>query len=191
MHIFCYPTVDHIWIIYISVTWGSPYCHNIIKYLQTQPELGCWFQEPFRHLHILFFEIGISTAHWAKIRGQRVINSKIEKCKILYLLVGFSPLFWIKTISKIFVTDFNDFLMKFWEISKKCSNFVNFWARKMFFFLKQVRISPEKDWCSHQYPYGGILPQVAAVFVNFYVSTDMIAWWVSVQCAVNKDSFGP
>ena len=51
----------------------------------------------------------------------------------------------------------------------------------MFFFLKQVRISPEKDWCSHQYPYGGILPQVAAVFVNFYVSTDMIAWWVSVH----------
>ena len=52
----------------------------------------------------------------------------------------------------------------------------------MFFFQKQVRILPEKDWCSHQYPYGGILPQVAAVFVNFYVSTDMNAWWVSVQC---------
>ena len=105
----------------------------------------------------------------------------------MYLLVGFSPQLWIKTISKIFVTDFSDFLMKFWEISKKCSNFVNFWARKMFFFLKQVRISPEKDWCSHQYPYGGILPQVAAVFVNFYVSTDMIAWWVSVHCRVNLE----
>ena len=59
----------------------------------------------------------------------------------MYLLVGFSPLLWIKTISKIFVTDFSDFLMKFWEISKKCSNFVNFRARKMFFFFKQVRIS--------------------------------------------------
>ena len=52
----------------------------------------------------------------------------------------------------------------------------------MFFFFKQVRISPEKDWCSHQCPYGGILPQVAAVSVDFYVSTGMIAWWVSVQC---------
>ena len=99
----------------------------------------------------------------------------------MYLSVGFSSLLWIKTISKIFVKDFSDLLIKFWEISKKCSNFVNFRARKMFFFLKQVRISPEKDWCSHQYPYGGILPHVAAVFVNFYVSTDMIAWWVSVH----------
>ena len=52
----------------------------------------------------------------------------------------------------------------------------------MFFLFKQVRILPEKDWCSHQFPYGSILPQVAAFFVNFYVSTDMIAWWVSVQC---------
>ena len=59
--------------------------------------------------------------------------------------------------------------MKFWKISRKSSNFVNFQARKMFFFI-QVRISPEKDWCSHQYPYGGNLQQVAAVFVNFYVS---------------------
>ena len=34
-------------------------------------------------------------------------------------------------------------------------------------FLKQVRISSEKDWCSHQYPYGGILAQVAAVLLTF------------------------
>ena len=46
-----------------------------------------------------------------KTGGQRVINSKIEKCKIVYLLVGFSPL--LKTILKIFVTDFSDLLMKF------------------------------------------------------------------------------
>ena len=30
----------------------------------------------------------------------------------MYLLVGFSPLLGIKTISKIFVTDVSDFLMK-------------------------------------------------------------------------------
>ena len=76
------------------------------------------------------------SAHWAKNRGQKVINNKIEKFKIMYLLVGFSPLLWIKTISKNFVTDFSDFFMKFWEISKKCSNFVNFRARNMFFYFK-------------------------------------------------------
>ena len=36
--------------------------------------------------------------------------------------------------------------MKFWEISEICFNFANFWARKMFFFLKQVRIPAEFDW---------------------------------------------
>ena len=59
----------------------------------------------------------------------------------------------IKTILKIFVTDFSDLLLKFWEISKKGSNFVNFRAWKFVFFFKQVRSSPEKDWCSHPYPY--------------------------------------
>ena len=78
----------------------------------------------------------------------------------------FSPLLWIKTISKIFVTDFSDFLMKFWEISKKCSNFVNFRAKKMFFFFKQVRISPEKDWFSHQWPYDDQMWYMATLLMN-------------------------
>ena len=56
------------------------------------------------------------SAPWAKNGGQSVINSKIEKSKIMHLLVGFSSLLWIQTISKIFVTDFSDFLMNFWEI---------------------------------------------------------------------------
>ena len=78
----------------------------------------------------------------------------------------FSPLLWIKTISNIFVTDFSDFLMKFWEISKKCSNFVNFRAKKMFFFFKQVRISPEKDWFSHQWPYDDQMWYMATLLMN-------------------------
>ena len=39
-----------------------------------------------------------------------------------------------------------DLLVKFWEINKKCSNSVKFWARKMLFSFKWVRISPEIDW---------------------------------------------
>ena len=86
-----------------------------------------------------------TTAHWAKNRGQKDINSKIvEKGKIMNLLDGFQSLLWIKTISKIFVTDFSDFLMKFWEISKKCSNFVNFRAKKMFFFLNRSEFHQKK-----------------------------------------------
>ena len=42
------------------------------------------------------------------------------------------------------------FFEKFERFSLKCSNFVNFWARKMFFFFKQVRISPEIDWYHYQ-----------------------------------------
>ena len=56
----------------------------------------------------------------------------------------FSPLLWIKTISNIFVTDISNFLMKFWEISKKCSNFVNFRAKKMFFFLNRSEFHQKK-----------------------------------------------
>ena len=49
---------------------------------------------------------------------------------------------------------FQRFVFCIWEIffewfdrfSLSCSNFVNFWARKTFFFFKQVRISPEIDW---------------------------------------------
>ena len=65
--------------------------------------------------------------------GQKDINNKIvENGKL-------------KIILEIFVTAFSDFLMKFLDISKKCSNLVNFRARKMFFFFKQVQILPEKD----------------------------------------------
>ena len=49
-------------------------------------------------------------------------------------------MFWIWVI----------FFEKFERFALKCSNFVNFWARKMFFFFKQVRISPEIDWYHYQ-----------------------------------------
>ena len=45
---------------------------------------------------------------------------------------------------------FKDLCFVFERFSLKCSNFVNFWARKTFFFFKQVRISPEIDWYHYQ-----------------------------------------
>ena len=51
---------------------------------------------------------------------------------------------------KIRIWYLRDFLWKTWEIYRKCSNSANFWARKMFFFLKWVRISPEIDWYHYQ-----------------------------------------
>ena len=65
-----------------------------------------------------------------------------------------------------FTFNLRDFLIKFWEISKKCSNFVNFRAKKMFFFFKQVRISPEKDWFSHQWPYDDQMWYMATLLMN-------------------------
>ena len=38
------------------------------------------------------------------------------------------------TVSTIFRTYLSDLLLKFLEIYEKCSNSVNFWARKVFFF---------------------------------------------------------
>ena len=54
------------------------------------------------------------------------------------------------TVSNSFGPYLRDLLLKIWEIYKKCSNSVNFWARKMFFFFKWVRISPEIDWYHYQ-----------------------------------------
>ena len=62
----------------------------------------------------------------------------------------FNHLWGIKKSFKDFWWIFERFWIKFWEIPKICSNFANFWARKMFFFLKQVRISPEFDWFHYQ-----------------------------------------
>ena len=39
------------------------------------------------------------------------------------------------TVSNSFGSYLTDLLLKIWEIYEKCSNSVNFWARKMFFFL--------------------------------------------------------
>ena len=40
-----------------------------------------------------------------------------------------------ETVSNIFGPYLRDLPLKIWEIYEKCSNSVNFWARKMFFFL--------------------------------------------------------
>ena len=40
-----------------------------------------------------------------------------------------------ETVSNIFGPYLRDLLLKIWDIYEKCSNSVNFWARKMFFFL--------------------------------------------------------
>ena len=54
------------------------------------------------------------------------------------------------TVSNIFGPYLRDLPLKIWQIYKKCSNSVNFWARKMFFFFKWVRISSEIDWYHFQ-----------------------------------------
>ena len=74
--------------------------------------------------------------------------------------------------------------MKFWKISRKSSNFVNFQARKKFFFLHRSEFCHKKIGAVISTLKAAILPQGGAVFVNFYVSTDMIAWWVSVHWAL-------
>ena len=45
-----------------------------------------------------------------------------------------------KTFQRFISCIWEIFLEKFERFSLKCSNFVNFWARKTFFFFKQVRI---------------------------------------------------
>ena len=40
-----------------------------------------------------------------------------------------------ETVSNIFGSYLRDLLLKIWDIYEKCSNSVNFWAGKMFFFL--------------------------------------------------------
>ena len=55
-----------------------------------------------------------------------------------------------KTFQRFIFCIWEIFFEKFERFSLKCSNFVNFWARKTFFFFKQVRISPEIDWYHYQ-----------------------------------------
>ena len=59
------------------------------------------------------------------------------------------------TISNIFCPYLRDLRLKFWEIYYKCSNSVNFWARKMFFFLNGSEI----DW----YHYQGASPAPSCI----------------------------
>jgi len=54
------------------------------------------------------------------------------------------------TVSNIFGPYLRDLLLEILKIYKKCSNSVNFLARKIFLFFKWVRISPDIDWYHHQ-----------------------------------------
>ena len=59
------------------------------------------------------------------------------------------------------------------RFSMKCSNFVNFWARKAFFFFKHVRISTEIDW--YHYQSANAAP---TAIVRLQIKTDQ--FWRSV-----------
>ena len=50
--------------------------------------------------------------------------------------------------------------------SLKCSNSVFFWATKMVFTKKLVKISPEVDWYSRQWPQGGKMWYMTADLVK-------------------------
>ena len=64
--------------------------------------------------------------------------------QILTLIIHFTKYYTYEYIKlKIYPHGFERF-------SLKRSNFLNFWARKTFFFFKQVRISPEIDWYHYQ-----------------------------------------
>ena len=52
--------------------------------------------------------------------------------------------------------------------SSKCCNSANFWATKMLFTKKLVRISPEIDWYSHQWPQDGKMWYMTAVLVKIH-----------------------
>ena len=62
----------------------------------------------------------------------------------MYLLDGFQSLVMNKIISKIFVTDFSDFLMKFWEISKNALILSIFELEKCSFFLNRSEFRQKK-----------------------------------------------
>ena len=53
----------------------------------------------------------------------------------------------------------------------------------MFFFSKWVRISPEKDWFSHQWPNGDKMWYMAALLMNNHFWL-MSSCWPTVQCRV-------
>ena len=83
--------------------------------------------------------------HFAPKRSfQSQIDPKLFHLILKIIIV--SP----KTFQRFLFCIWEIFFGKFQIFSLKCSNLVNFWARKMFFFFKQVRISPEIDWYHFQ-----------------------------------------
>ena len=75
------------------------------------------------------------------------------------------------TVSNIFLPYFRDLLMKFWEIYQKCFNSVNFWARKMFFFLNgsEFRQKMNKE---------GYKNQGRNIHPCFFIITHLSRWLV-------------
>ena len=84
------------------------------------------------------------------------------------------------TVWNIYIPYLRDFRLKIWEIYKKCSNSLNFWARKMFFFFKWVRISPEIDW----YHYQGASPAPTCIVRHQKLIKTPTRWSVTSEPSV-------
>ena len=89
------------------------------------------------------------------------------------------------TASNNFDPYLRDLPMKFWEIYQKCPNSVNFWARKMFFFFKWVRISPEIDW----YHYQGASPALTFIVRHQTLTKTLTRWSVTSEPSVGTPVF--
>ena len=63
----------------------------------------------------------------------------------------------------------------------------------MFFFLKQVRIFSEKDWSSHQCPYGDKMCYKATLLMNhhFLMLAHCAVGGIWVHKDHTEDHFGP
>ena len=85
-----------------------------------------------------------------------------------------------ETVSNLFGPYLIDLLLKIWDIYEKCSKSVNFWARKMFFFFKWVRISPEIDW----YHYQGASPAPTCIVRHQTMTKTSTRWSVTLEPSV-------
>ena len=64
------------------------------------------------------------------------------------------------------------FRLSFYRFPENKLNSVSFWARKMFFFFKWVRISPEIDWYHHQWCFPDKMSYDPTFLVKIDILTD-------------------
>ena len=89
------------------------------------------------------------------------------------------------TVSNLFCQYLSDLQLKIWEIYKKCSNSVKFWAWKMFFFLKWVRILSEIDWIHYQ----GASPAPMCIVRHQTMTETPTRWNVTSEPSVPSPPF--